>query len=166
LTTTKSEDRTTNRLVYVAGPVNGTAFDESRARNHAIVAKLAEYGLVGVDPLDFENVDALSGHAGELDETAKHLGLTSDEQIVYGCLDKLSTCSSMLLCVPDKTYTVGTYCELADAWRMKRKVVAVLGPDVKSAWLNVLTERASNLDDACARIRAHVDAAERARETA
>ncbi len=161
---TKSEDRTINNRVYVAGPVNGTAFDESRARNHAIVAKLAEYGLVGFDPLDFESVNALSGHVGELDETAKQLGLTTDEQIVYGCLDKLSYCSSVLLCVPDKVYTVGTYCELMDSWRMKRKIVAVLGPDVKSAWLNVLTERASDLDDACARIRAHVDAAERARE--
>ena len=130
------------------------------------MAKLAEYGLVGVDPLDFENVDVLSGHAGDLDETAKQLGLTSDEIIVKGCLAKLRTCSTLLLVVPDKTYTVGTYCELMDAHMLGRKIVAVLGPDVKSAWLNVLTERASDLDDACARIRAHVDAAERARETA
>lgn len=148
-----------NRLCYIAGPVNSTAFNEACARNQMIVAKLAEYGLEGVDPLDFDGAHKLAGAVGDLDATAHALGLTTDAAIVTGCLHKLAFCSSMLLYVPDQTYTVGTYCELMDAWRMNRKIVAVLGPGVKSAWLNHLTEKAENLDDACSRLRAHVLAA-------
>lgn len=129
--------------VYIAGPVNSLEFDHARARNQFYVDSLADLGMTGLDPLDFNGSDKLKGLKGDLDNHAERLGLTTGARIVSSCLSQLEASDAVFfdLCGLEKPSGIaaGTFCELSYAsLHLGRPCVVLCHPSLKSAWIETL----------------------------
>lgn len=133
--------------VYLAGPINGTSWDECHKWRKEAAASLSEHGIASLDPLSGK--DVLEG-SQEIIGSTKHF---SYKEIIERDLWHVREADILLVnATRDDCKYIGTTCEVFYAnYVLKKPVIVFYGGNVEwmQSWLNFLITRSFiSMDDA------------------